>query len=287
MMTTASIVTYNHTIEDIRPALMSLVNADIAVLYLIDHSNKEQRIKDSFEKFKEECAARKDIPYGIPRFIYIEHKNKGYGSGHNLALKLSILEKSDYHIVVNPDVWFGEEVLPAITAYMDEHPGVGHLMPKVLYPDGSVQRLCKLLPTPLDLIGRFATPRLVAKRNQVFELCQFGYDRRMNVPYLSGCFMFFRTSAIQKVGLFDERFFMYAEDVDMTRRIGEHYSTVFFPDVSIYHKFSRASRRSLKLFFVHAINMVRYFNKWGWFDDEKRKIANSNTLAQFRFNSVR
>jgi len=114
--------------------------------------------------------------------------------------------------------------------YMENNPGVGHLMPKILNPDGSIQRLCKLVPTPFDLFARMFLPSLIkAKLSRRFELHGSGYNKVMFVPYLSGCFMLLRIEALKMVGLFDERFFMYPEDIDLTRRIAEKYETVFFP----------------------------------------------------------
>lgn len=266
-MITASIVTYNHSLADIEPALKSLLGSIVRCIYIIDHS-------------KDKSLLRKEIEGYDERIIYIEHENKGYGSGHNVALRKAIDDAMDYHIVVNPDVWFDSDIISNIEAYMDAHEEVGHLMPGICYPNGETQRLCKLLPTPLDLFGRLCIPFLTNKRNYRFELVDSGYDKRMNVPYLSGCFMFFRVSALKTVGLFDEHFFMYAEDVDMTRRIHREYVTLFYPDVNIYHKFSRASRRELKLFFVHVINLAMYFNKYGWFFDKERTRVNRETLQQ-------
>ena len=92
-------------------------------------------------------------------------------------------------------------------------------MPKVYYPNGELQYLCKLIPTPFDLMfKRFLPSSIVERRMIKFQLRFTKYNKIMNVPYLSGCFMFFRISALQDIGLFDERFFMYPEDIDITRR---------------------------------------------------------------------
>lgn len=92
-------------------------------------------------------------------------------------------------------------------SYMEANEDVGQIMPKVFYPDGRLQYLCKMVPTPMDLIfKRFLPGRLTRKRLRKFQLQFTGYDKPMNVPYLSGCFMFFRMSALQEIGLFDERF---------------------------------------------------------------------------------
>ena len=108
----------------------------------------------------------------------------------------------------------------------------------------------------------------------------------MNVPYLSGCFMLLRSEALKKVGLFDERFFMYPEDIDLTRRIREHYRTIFYPHVSVIHNHAQGSYKSKKLLWIHIINLIKYFNKWGWFCDKKRQLINKETLNQFKNNKL-
>jgi len=104
----------------------------------------------------------------------------------------------------------------------------------------------------------------------------------LDVPYLSGCFMLFRTEALKEVGLFDERFFMYPEDIDLTRRIHAKYRTVFYPEVSIIHHHAQSSYLNLKMLFIHITNMVKYFNKWGWILDKERKIINKKILEQLK-----
>ena len=111
----------------------------------------------------------------------------------------------------------------------------------------------------------------------------YGYDKIMNVPYLSGCFMFFRTSAFETVGMFDERFFMYPEDIDITRRMHEKYRTVFYPNVSVIHDHAAESYKSKKMLKIHITNMIKYFNKWGWFFDSKRKRINKKILKELDY----
>ena len=94
-----------------------------------------------------------------------------------------------------------------------------------------------------------------------FQLRFTKYNKIMNVPYLSGCFMFFRISALQDIGLFDERFFMYPEDIDITRRMHEKYMTIFFPEVSIVHAHAAASKTNKRMLKIHILNMIKYFNK--------------------------
>jgi GT2 family glycosyltransferase len=136
------------------------------------------------------------------------------------------------------------------------------------------------VPSPYDMFLRRFGRMACANNNRRFELHESGYDKIMFVPYLSGCFMLLRTSALEKVGFFDERFFMYPEDIDLTRRIAQCYDTIFFPGVSVFHEHGAASRKSLKMFAIHLYNLIKYFNKWGWIVDRGRSELNQRTLAQ-------
>lgn len=283
MMITASIVTYNNNLLDLEGILRSLLISPVQKLWIIDHSDAFDRLEGELQEYK-----RRDDEYlkhegrGF-QLEYIREVNKGYGCGHNVALRKAMDEGSQYHLVVNPDVWFGAEVIPALWRLMEEDESIAQVMPKVLFLNGSVQCLAKLLPTPLDLFCRFFLPgKLISKRNERFELRHSGYDKEMNVPFLSGCFMFFRVSALKSEGIFDERFFMYMEDVDITRRLHTKYKTMFFPSVSIYHRFSRLSYHKWQLSVAHMISVVKYFNRWGWIYDKGRRRFNKKLLKELK-----
>lgn len=205
--------------------------------------------------------------------------NPGYGAAHNIALRKAIEIGGSYHLVLNADVYFNVGTLRQLVDYMNREPDVGLVMPKVLYPNGEIQYLCKLLPTPIDLISRLIFPKKIqVKNNLKFEMRSSNYDKEMFVPYLSGCFMFLRIEALKKCGLFDERFFMYPEDIDLTRRVAAEYRTMFYPGATIYHEYGAASKKSIKMLLIHAYNIIRYFNKWGWiFDSERGRL---NKLAR-------
>ena len=285
MTITASIVTYNHHLLDFEPVLRSLFASPVDVVYVIDHSDSMLELKAELQEFARrvlngEPELKQKASNGF-KLIYLPHENNGYGGGHNVALKDAMKLGSKYHLVVNPDVWFGPEVMPKLVRYMEEHEDVGQMMPKVLFPNGQIQRLAKMLPTPFDMFGRLCIPNFIIKRrNTIYELQQSGFTKILNVPYLSGCFMFLRMSAVQDVGLFDEQFFMYAEDIDMTRRIHKKYKTLYHPCTTIYHTSTRGSRKSLRLLRIHVVNIMLYFNKWGWFKDEERNTVNENVMQQ-------
>lgn len=260
----ASVVLYQSNLEDIHAIIHSFCAvAGCHKLFLIDNSPDVT------------------IAYaGFDGVEYIHSKaNIGYGAGHNIAMRRSLEGGFDFHFIINPDIVFKPEVITTIANYMQIHPNVGLLMPKVLYPNGDVQYVCKLLPSPLDFFAKRFLPGLYSRGQQDrFEMRMSGYNTIMDVPFLSGCFMALRKEAMEECGMFDERYFMYAEDIDLTRRIMEKYRTVFYPEVSIIHGYEAASYKSLKMFIILFVNIGRYFNKWGWIFDKDRKKINEKVL---------
>ena len=266
----ASIVAYKNDASILAHTIHSFLSSTKdSILFIIDNSPTDDL---------------KYLAYD-PRIIYIyNNRNIGFGAGHNIALR-AVLNKVKYHLVLNPDVYFDDQVITRVHDFMERNESIGQLMPKVLYPDGRLQPLCKLLPSPRTLVMRRFLNFLdntLEKENYYYELKLSGYDRIMDVPFLSGCFMFLRTEALQKVGLFDERFFLYTEDTDLTRRIHRYFRTVFYPDVTIRHHHARGSYKDFTLMLHNISSAIKYFNKWGWTLDHERTHFNSRTLLQFQ-----
>lgn len=268
-MLTASIVLFNTPQMQIDSILKSIINSNcINRLYVIDNSPNENS-KQYFVNYS---------------FItYIAHENTGYGGSHNIALHKAIEEGSDYHIVLNPDIYFNPGILSELIKYMDTHIDVGYILPKVIYPDGKIQYLCKLLPTPFDLIFRRFLPnaKIFRKINERYELRHSGYNIIMNPPCLSGCFMFMRVSILKENDFFfDENYFMYCEDFDLMRRIHSVAKTIYYPKVTIVHNHAKESYKSRKMLFIHIKSAIYYFNKWGWFFDKERRAMNKKILTE-------
>ncbi len=265
-MLNISIVLYHPDWEnEVNPLVQELLKVQsLHHLYLVDNSPTSTFLAGQDKRVQ---------------YIFVG-KNLGYGRAHNIALRKTTDEKAFFHLVLNSDILLHAEDIDAMCAYMELHPKVGQMMPKVVCPNGETQYLCKLLPSPLDVFGRrFLPNKWIAKRNAQYELRQSGYDKIMNVPYLSGCFMLLRAEAVQQVGYFDERYFMYPEDIDLTRRIHRDYLTLFYPYVTIVHNHTRGSYHTMRLLWIHIVNMCRYFNKWGWFCDKERTQFNQATLS--------
>ncbi len=262
-------VVYNHNFELISHLVQTVLDFENThSLFLIDNSPKDK--------------ISANLPVH-PKLKYIfNNQNLGYGKAHNVAIK-RILNSTDYHLVLNPDIVFEGKALHQMLLFLEAHSNIGLLMPKVLYGNGEIQYLCKLFPTPFDLIMRrfipgFLKNKLQARLNQ-YELKHKNYDAQMEVPNLSGCFMLLRVEVLKIVGLFDEQFFMYLEDTDLSRRINMQFQTIYYPQVSIVHQYEKGSYKSLKLLKYHVVSAFRYFNKYGWFLDTVRTTINKRMAS--------
>jgi GT2 family glycosyltransferase len=255
-----SIVAFKHTYEDLKPTIDSALNSKLNIeLYIIDNSPT-----DILKKF----LLDKRIHY------VFNNGNIGFGAAHNVAIQKAFDAKSKYHLVLNPDIYFEEGNLESLNDFMNDHPDVGHVMPKVLYPDNSIQYLCKTNPTPFDLFARRFMPSFIKKyfkeRMDKYECKDRDYDQTMyNISYLSGCFMFLRTETLKKVGFFDDRIFMYIEDADLTRRFLQISKTAYYPEAVVYHHFAKGSHKNWKLTWYSIHGAYIYFNKWGWLLNNK------------------
>ncbi|MCQ2188718.1 MAG: glycosyltransferase family 2 protein [Paludibacteraceae bacterium] len=268
MRITASIVTYITEREELQKCIDSMLADGIDRIYVSDNSPS-----DSLRQF---CEGLSNVEY------IFNNKNLGYGGGHNVAIKKAIANESSYHLVINADVCFEKGVIPAVTNYMEENTDVAMVQPNVLYPNGQQQYTVRMLPTPANLIFRRFLPESWGEKMNDRYLLKFNdHKSEMNIPYHHGCFMFFRVKCFETVGLFDERFFLYPEDIDITRRMHKHFRTMFWPGAVVTHKHGAASYKNNKMLLIHIKNMIKYFNKWGWFFDKERKEWNAQILKDY------
>lgn len=268
LLLSASIVTHNTPERLIKDVVTSLRDDGVEKIYLIDNSTEPQH-----SQLSEEYA-----------LTYRHVVNRGYGASHNVAIRDAMEAGYDYHLVVNPDVRWGKGVLPVLMDYFANHEECGQLMPLTRYPDGRLQHTCRMLPTPWDLFcRRFVPSKFTRSRMQRYLLPPKAYEKPINSPYLLGSFMLFRMKALREVGIFDERFFMYPEDIDITRRIHAGWTTMMLPAVQIIHDHAAASRHNFRMLYIHLTNMARYFNKWGWWRDPQRRAMNRRLLREIGY----
>ena len=273
-----SIVLYSTPISDLYKCLSSIKNSitdsfDVYIT-LIDHSPFSMRVAI------EGLGLLSSL-----HCVYIHDRfNPGYASGHNRALLHSIDHNFDYHLVLNPDIYFSPSTISDLIAHMTTHKSVGLAMPSVYSFDGELQYLCKLIPHPFDFLFRILpfTRSLPTKFN-LFSKIASTSSVPVSVPYLSGCFMFIRVSYINYELMFDSQFFLYPEDLDFSRRLYSVCDCQYVPSVRVTHRHVAASKKSLRLFLAHLFNMSLYYMKWGWFIDSDRSKANFLALSRLRY----
>jgi GT2 family glycosyltransferase len=155
---------------------------------------------------------------------------------------------------------------------------IGVLMPRIIDEGGSLQYARRLLPRPIDILIKRFLPTM--SKFLKYELPGLEVKDAINMPGLCGCFLFFNTKVLKITGLFDERFFMYYEDIDICRRIYALSKSIYFPLVSVKHHSNNEHRRNLRVFYYALVASLLYFNKWGFFD-KKAKLLNNKIYKQF------
>jgi hypothetical protein len=193
--------------------------------------------------------------------------NPGFGASHNRALRE--LPRCDLHLVVNPDIFFPSESLLSLMAFLRKEKDVGLVSPRILFPNGELQYLCKRYPSILVLFARRFLPKrlhfLIKQRMDRFEMRDVGYDKLMDVAYASGCFMLFRREALERVGGFDQKFFLYLEDADISLRVTKHgFRVLYYPDAHVFHHWARGSHKSWRLTLTSIYSSMYFFSKHGW-----------------------
>ena len=245
-----AIVTYNNEsiIKKCIESIISHIGNGLSYkIYVIDNASSDNTV-----------SIMRSISDDIT--IIRNNKNMGFGAAHNQVLDQL---GSRYHLVVNPDIVIENNCIAEMLDFMDKRRNIGLLSPLIKFPDGRIQYLCKRNPTFIDLFIRLAFPRFFRKRQDYFEMRDTGYDKEFEIEYATGCFMFFRTEVFKKLHGFDEHFFLYLEDADITRRVNKISKAVFYPYNYVVHEWQRGSHNSLKLALTDIRSAIYYFRKWG------------------------
>ena len=193
--------------------------------------------------------------------------NVGYGQGNNVVIANA---HSDYHIVINPDLFVNVDALLEALRFMQDQQDVGLLSPAVFGEDGERHYLCKRNPTLLVMFLRSFSPQWLQLRlNYVvadFEMRDCDYEMMIqSVEYPTGCFMFFRTVRLKEIGGFDPDFFLHYEDADIGRRMLKIARVVYVPSVRVVHRWARDTHRLFISMLVTAKSGWLYWRKWGGF----------------------
>ncbi|MFA6908959.1 MAG: glycosyltransferase family 2 protein [Patescibacteria group bacterium] len=207
----------------------------------------------------------------FPSVVFIEtKKNLGFGAGMNAGMNIA---HGDYFLLLNTDIAILDDAIQRLVAYMDQHPRVGIAGPRLMNPDGSVQYSCYRFPSFFTALWRrspFGKLSSVRHLLKTYVMADFDHASSRPVDWILGACMIVRKEALQRVGMFDERFFLYVEDTDWCRRFWEqkwevHYSA----DAEIVHYHGRQSAENpgISGIFsyatrVHILSWMKYFLKY-------------------------
>lgn len=246
----AAIVSYNSSdkIVEAATSLISNTKKYPLKLYIVDNCSQDNTQSIVENKIKEAVLIKSD-------------KNGGFGYGHNKVLPFL---ESDYHIIVNPDIIVKDDVVSKMVDYLEERKDISMAMPNIINTDGTNQYLPKKKPKLKYLFGgRFERFGGVFKKWRR-EYTMYGeYDKTpVEIDFCSGCFTMIRTDVFKKIGGFDERYFMYFEDADLTRQAKDYGKTMLLPQLSVVHEWERASSKKLKYLIIQIKSMRQYFRKW-------------------------
>jgi len=252
--------------------------------YILDLLDSFKYYKKNYKLFIVDNSPTDKLKNMFSEEVIYSHcpENKGFGHGHNIAINLAIKIGSNYHLIINPDISFKEDIITPMIELLLKDNNIGIIMPNILNKDGSIQFLPKLLPSPLSLVIRkigliqFFFKKYIIK----YEFRNFFTSNIYNVPIISGCFSLLNIEAIKNVGTFDEQYFLYFEDWDLSRRINSKYKNIFYPKVSVYHSYASEANYKFKFSVTYIKSAIKYFNKWGWFFDSQRNKINKKTLLQ-------
>ena len=251
LILTISIVTHNSK-KDIRGVLDSLMAsdyADICKVYVVDNGSTDGTVELVESEY--------------PNVTLIHSENVGYGAGNN---KVLLQAESDYHFVLNPDVVFTPHLLSEIVAYMEQNTACVLCTPDVVDADGRRIPSPKKSPRLRYIVARYLPWNAGLLRKWHDEYTDFSNHSTQAYPIelCAGFFMAMRTKAAQDIGGFDERFFLYYEDTDLSKRMMEKGKVMCLPYLYVCHNSKRAAYYSKQARGQMIRSLIRYFNKWGW-----------------------
>jgi GT2 family glycosyltransferase len=247
-------------------------------IIVVDNDSNDgclKEVKELFEKEKEQplqtSSLLKKLEPELPPLITIQAPgNDGFSVGNNLGIKKS---NSRYVLVMNPDIAVVPEALERLVLKMDEDRQIGILGPKLINPDGSIQDSCRRFPNFLVPVYRrtiLGKAPFAKKTLDHYLMGDWNHQKSTTVDWIFGAALMIRKSAIEKIGVFDERFFMYFEDLDLCRRCWEAgFKVYYYTDVEMvhYHQRLSANRSGILGIFkkagrIHIISGIKYFIKY-------------------------
>ena len=208
-------------------------------------------------------GSREMIQRHFPDFSLLENeKNEGFSRATNQGLQVA---QGNYLLCINNDTTLSPNSLKQLVSFMETHPEAGVSGGKIFNPDGSIQPSARAFPRLENaLFNRSSFLSQLFPKNRFsrrYLLSDWNHETVREVDWISGSFFLIRRALLEKIGLFDERFFLYCEDVDYCLRAKEAgYHVFYVPEARMIHA-TRYSERTFDTLFHHHQSMHRFYKK--------------------------
>lgn len=243
---TGGIVTYNNenTIKECVQSIYDHTKDFDFQLYVYDNCSTDDTVHILKKYF--------------PELILIEgDKNIGFGRGHNQIIKHV---RSEYHAIINPDIYLENDVIQQMFQYMKEHSAVVQLTPEIRNLDGSIQYLPKIDPNIKFVILSKLAP--FKHYRKIYTMEDQKIDEPIEVMSCTGCFSMAPTALLKKIHGYDCRYFMYFEDADLSRRLRKYGKLIYHPGMYVCHAWKRDNMKSMRGALIFLSSMLKYYRKW-------------------------
>lgn len=196
--------------------------------------------------------------------LVVNTENSGFGRANNQAAALA---KGRYLLLLNPDAFVHEQTIDRLAEFLDTHPDVGAVGPRLRYEDGQLQRSCTAFPTVLTELWMATGLDRAFPQHRVFGhywLTYWDMNDTREVDSIMGACLLLRRTAIDKIGLFDEQFFMYSEEVDLCYRLqAAGWKNLFLHEVEATHIWGGSARQvPAETFFLRLVrSRMQFFRK--------------------------
>lgn len=211
----------------------------------------DQSIKVILTLNLSESLSFKTDYYPFPIQVINNEYPKGYGANHNQAFKHC---DTPYFCVLNPDIRLPDNPFPLLINELNKRTSA-LIAPKVINPEGVVEDSVRKFPTPLSIIKKI----LLKKRSADYPTDQV----IVNPDWVGGMFMLFRSEVFKQIGGFDQRYFLYYEDVDICRTVHQSGNSIIYtPNTSVIHAARRTSHKNIRYLILHLTSMLKFFIKW-------------------------
>lgn len=251
------------TREELRACLSSLTEANShrAEIIVVDNASTDGSAEMVRETFP-------DV------YVMENAANLGFAKAANQGIRRS---RGRYVLLLNPDTIVNKGALTSLVRFGDENPDVGIFGPRILNPDGTLQYSCRRFPTLAAAMFRNTILGKLFPRNRYtreYLMSEWDHSKPRDVDWVSGAAMVIRRELLEDIGLLDETFFMYCEDVDICYRARQKgWRVAYHPEAVVVHAIGRSSDRV-------ANRMIVEFHKSMYLFYRKHYAGDSNILVR-------